>query len=102
MVLVVAYLLTGISALSGLLPCALGLMLGKMLIFSSRSGALELAAGVFVAIISLLYVAHPLFAISLIKADKLVLSYLYNIVLIGISFVSCYLLGTAISAAAQP
>ena len=100
--LIIAYLLTGISALVGLLPCALGLLLSKTLIFSSRSGVIGLVAGVFIAIISLLYVAHPMFAVSLIKADKLMLSYLYNIALIGVSLVSCYLLDTAVTAAAQP
>lgn len=99
--IIIAYLLTGISALLGLATCVLGLMLSWTL-FGSFGSTMQKAVAVVIAVVSLLYAAHPMFAVSLIKADKLLLCYLYNAVLIAVSIGSCFLLSTSIGAAAQP
>lgn len=97
----IAYFLTGISALLGLATCVMGLMLSWTL-FGSFGSAMQKGGAVVIAVVSVLYAAHPMFALSLIKANKLLLCYLYNAVLIAVSIGSCFLLSTSIGAAAQP
>jgi hypothetical protein len=87
--LIIAYIFTGISALSGLVAGILGCILGYHFISAFDSIDKITVGGLLV--ISLLYVANPLLAIWLIKMDKLIWCYLYNaltlIIGLGLNFV---------------
>ncbi len=74
--LIAAYILSGISALLGLMSGVLGCILGYHFIAAFDSID-KITVGALV-IVSLLYVANPLLAIWLIKMDKLTWCYLYN------------------------
>lgn len=98
--LITAYIMTGISALLGLGVGLLGCILGYL--FSSGFGTTDKIIGGCVILISLGYITHPLAAMWLIKADKLILCYVYNSLFIVLSIGLCYFLGMSISAAARP
>lgn len=102
--LIIAYILTGISALGGLLASAVGFILSWTLI-QGHGGKAEIIAAIIIAIMSLIYLTHPLIAIYWIQnnqPDQLGWCIVYDIMLIGVSSVACYLGTIALSAAAQP
>ena len=98
--MLIAYIMTGISALLGLGVGLLGCILGYL--FSSGFSVIDKVIGGCVILISLAYITHPLVAIWLIKSDKFILCYAYNSLLIALGIGLCYFLGISISAAARP
>jgi hypothetical protein len=98
--LIIAYLLTGISALLGLGVGVLGCMLSSM--FISGISSSDKLGGWIMLLISLLYIAHPVVAVHLIKSNAMGWCYLYDFVFIAISIGLCIFMLTAIEAVARP
>ncbi len=98
--LIIAYIITGISALLGLIAGVLGCILAYL--FSTGFSTTDKMIAGCVVLISFAYIIHPLIAIWLIKTDKLMLCYIYNSLCIALSIGLCYFLGLSISAAGTP
>ena len=95
-----AYVLTGFSALRGLGVGLLGGILGYFFI----TGSYDMTSQVWgwgIILVALLYVAHPALAFWLIKTDRLVACYAFDVVFSLISVGLCVFLATGISASAR-
>jgi hypothetical protein len=99
--MLIAYLLTGISALFGLVVGLAGGLASYMILSSATVSltSVDFMIGLGVLLVAVLYAAHPVVAIQLIKHGEFVWCYLYDVLFIGLSIILLPLLGNGIAAA---
>jgi len=98
--IIIAYVLTGISVILALAVGLLGGFLGYQFATSySTNGKL---IGLAVILVCLLYSANPVISIWMIKTERLFLSYGCTCLFIILSLGLCIFLGSAIEVSARP